>query len=86
MTKGDGITNGFPLPINVPPHPPVYQFTVEPLPRIPPKADNDIVAGPDPLQKTGVLELALAGATDDVLTMIMIETKLVVLQSPSALT
>ena len=71
-----------PVPTNVPPQLPEYQFHTPPGPSEPPVNDK-VVA---PLQMGLRLADALVAGVDNVLTVTATETQAVVLQVPSALT
>ena len=71
-----------PVPTEVTPQPPVYQFHEAPVPKEPPMTDN-VVAPP---QVGFTLADILAGVVDDEFTVTVTGAQTVVLQDPSALT
>jgi hypothetical protein len=72
-----------PVPTNVVPHPPVYQFHTAPVPKEPPFTDN-VVELPGHTWFT-VAEI-LVGAVEFVLTFIVSDAQAVVLHVPCAST
>ena len=67
MIVGLLIFSGLPVPTGVPPQDPLYHFATAPVPRVPPDAVN-VNVPPASAQKLSALELADAGAADNVFT------------------
>ena len=76
--------NAVPLPTDVPPHEPVYQYQSAPVPNEPPVSVSVTVV-PEQIVDEGFAVIEV-GEVDNVFTMIVIFTHAVVLQMPSALT
>jgi hypothetical protein len=72
-----------PLPTAVPPQDPLYHWKLAPVPREPPVTDKVVLL---PEQIVVAVAAALAGAVDNVLTVMVTEAQAVLLQVPSART
>ena len=73
-----------PFARKVPPHEPVYQLAVPPVPGLPPEAISCIVAGKEDEQLLVGVAVTVVGATEGTaITATVTEAQVVVLQSPA---